>query len=142
MFCFLQPIKGRWIFDLDLKSYSNPKHARYLFPQSMYCCCDCPTSGSCCSSQLSSLTACTDRDCNNRFLICFSDASNETCVNSDTVRDDDSITFSSGLTKGGINNPIQYDGEGQVSLFMIFVVLYNAMFNGLLQTNKSFITST
>ena len=71
---------------------------------------------------------CTDRDCNNRFLICFSDGSSETCVNSDTVRDDDSITFSSGLTKAGINNPIQYDGEGQVSLFMIFVVLYNATF--------------
>ena len=63
-------------------------------------------------------------------------------MNTDTVRDDDSITFSCGLTEGDINNPIQYDGEGQVSLFMIFVVLYNAMFNGLLQTNKSFITST
>ena len=69
-----------------------------------------------CENELSSLSVCNDRDCNNKFLICFSDGSNETCVYSDTVKDDDSISFSSGLTQGGINNPLQYDGDGQGTL--------------------------
>ena len=100
-------------------------HARYLFSSSeiQYCCCDCPTGIDCCQNQLSSLTVCTDRDCNNKFLICFSDESSETCVYSDTVEDDDSISFSSGLTRGGINNPLQYDGNGQVSLFVLLCVV-------------------
>ena len=89
-----------------------------------YCCCDCP-SPSCCESQLSSLTVCTDRDCNNKFLICFSDGSSETCVYSDTVEGDDSISFSSGLTQGGINNPLQYDGDEQGTLTVNIIVFDN-----------------
>ena len=98
-------------------------HARYLFSTSSgtpYCCCDCPTDILCCTSQLSSLTVCSDRDCHNRFLLCFSDGSSETCVYSDTVEDDDSISFS---TQGGISNPLQYNGDGQVSLFVLLCVV-------------------
>ena len=39
---------------------------------------------------------------------------------SDTVQDDDTISFS---TQGGINNPLQYDGDGQVSLFVLLCVI-------------------
>ena len=98
-------------------------HARYLFSNGFYCCCDCPTGISCCDNQLSSLITCNDRDCHNKFLICFSDESSETCVYSDTVQANDSISFSSGFTQGGINNPLQYDGDGQVSLFVLLCVV-------------------
>ena len=98
-------------------------HARYLLSNGFYCCCDCPAATSCCENEPSSLTVCNDRDCHNKFLICFSDGSSETCVYSDTVQANDSISFSNGFTQGGISNPLQFDGDGQVSLFVLLCVV-------------------
>ena len=88
----------------------------------MYCCCDCPLSVACCNNDLSNLNVCTDRDCHNKFLICLFDGESDDCVYSSTIENDDSITFGDGLTTGGIINPIEFIGEGQVSLYECYVI--------------------
>lgn len=115
------PIHGRWILDIDLQSYNNPNHARYFFSSQIYCCCDCP-SVTCCDEDLSNLNFCTDRDCNNKFLICLFDGESDDCVYSSTIENEDSITFGDGLTTGGITNPIEFIGEGQGTLTVTIYV--------------------